>query len=590
MFLSCFAPQKSRFLGGVGAKSRNLLTRFFFLFFVFFVSCGGTYPVRFPVRGTSAALAALSRNAAAGIIDFAKPEKLEYRFDTALFVPSLSSLEIEYDFSVPPSTELTEQYQLVLETDGDSWALPMELSFLGTESGGVIHYAVPAGDSFSGNFNIHFTAAERGAGKNPPRGGEELPRFQIRSLEIKERWFGYYKENAGGVEHCFTSPFVYKKGDAQDAAGQSYVIDPPGVFALRGRPGPLPELLVELLPGREAAAAAGGRRFEALPYAAELRVPAGIFPPDAGPLIVSGDRIRAFQLSYSGPPPFPRPITADPRIILAWHEEQWRDKRYELFRWEQFPSLLIFDTADYAVQDRMFKRLAFFTEKAGFRGRLAPDEEIADLHGWNAHDYRSEDLARFFEAARVSNFPLLPEERELERILLDNGIIRSGGGITGGGGGIISISRESAPYLRSLFMVHEAFHGLFFIDEDFRAFSRGRWESLPSPAKRFIISYFDYQRYDIQDEYLMINEFMAHILQQPISQASRYFGQTLPSRIETSPWRRAALPEKDPVTGVRPVLAGLFTAEAEAFSAYVNRRWGLTAGRVWQLMVTERNH
>ena len=563
-----------------------LLARLLILFSVFFVSCGGTHPVRFPVRGTNAALAAVSRSAAAGIIDFAGPEKLEYRFEAS--IPSFSSLEIEYDFSVPPSMEITEQYRLILETDGDSWALPMEMSFLGISAGGagkpavIIHYAIPIRDPFSGRFSIHFTAIGQDAKKISST--RELPRFQIRSLEIKERWFGYYQEDAGGVRRCFTSPFVYKRGNAQDAAPQTYVIDPPNVFAAREKSGPLPELLVELLPGREAAVTAGNRRFEALPYAAELRVPAGICSPEAGPLIVSGDRVKAFQVTYIEPPPFPRPIAADPGVILAWPEEQWRNSRYELFRWEQFPSLLIFDTADYAVQDRLFKRLAFFTEKAGFRGRLAPDEEIAGLHGWNAHDYRSEDLARFFEAARASNFPLLPEERELEKILLDNGIIRSGGGITGGGG-IISISRESAPYLRSMFMVHEAFHGLFFIDADFRAFSRGRWESLPSPAKRFITSYFGYQHYDIKDEYLMINEFMAHILQQPISQASRYFGETLPSRIETSPWRRAALPEQDPVTGLRPVLAGIFTAEAEAFSAYVNRRWGLAAGRVRQVTV-----
>lgn len=571
------------------------LTRFLFLFSIFFVSCGGTHPVQFPVRGTSAALAALSRNAAGGIIDFAKPEKLEYRFDTLLFTPSLSSLEIEYDFSVPPSKEIAEQYQLVLETGGDSWALPMDLSFLGTDSGEaagaarVIHYAVPTGDSFSGSFNVYFSAVESGAKKNPPE-GKDLPRFQIRSLEIKERWFGYYQADENGAGHCFTSPFVYRRSGAQEAVPRSFVIDPPAVFAAAGSSGPLPELSVELLPGREAAAAAGNLRFEASPYAAELRIPAGLFPPGAGPIIVSGDRIKAFQLRYIAPPPLPAPITADPGLILAWPEEQWRDNRYELFRWEQFPSLLIFDTADYAVQDRLFKRLAFFTEKAGFRGRLASDGEIADLHGWNAHDYRSEDLARFFEAARALNFPLLPEERELERILLDNGIIRSGGGgISGGGGGIISISRESSPsYLRSMFIVHEAFHGLFFIDADFRAFSRERWENLIPPAKRFITSYFDYQHYDIADEYLMVNEFMAHILQQPVSQASRYFGEILPSRLETSPRRRAALPEKDPVTGVRPVLAEVFAAEAAAFSAWVNRRWGLAAGRVRQATVTEQ--
>ena len=51
------------------------------------------------------------------------------------------------------------------------------------------------------------------------------------------------------------------------------------------------------------------------------------------------------------------------------------------------------------MQDDLLKRMAFFTEKEGFRGRLAADEEIKDLHGFNAHDYRAETLAAFFDLA-----------------------------------------------------------------------------------------------------------------------------------------------------------------------------------------------
>jgi hypothetical protein len=289
--------------------------------------------------------------------------------------------------------------------------------------------------------------------------------------------------------------------------------------------------------------------------------------------------------SYAKAPPFPEPVAADPGLVLSWPVESWRDRRYEVFRWETFPSLLIFDFADYAAQDRMLKRLAFFVEKKGFRGRLAPDSEIAELHAWNAHDYRAEDLARFFQAVREAQFPMLAEERELERILLDSNVIRRAGDkIAAGEGGIISISRESSDYLRSLFMAHEGFHGLFFIDGDFRAFSRSRWQQLPVQAKRFIVSYFGYQQYDTADEYLLVNEFMGHVLQQPVSQAAYYFGVTLPSRLESS-WRRADLPPK--VEGSWPVLAATFTREAEAFSGYVGNRWGLAAGRVSLVNVSQ---
>jgi hypothetical protein len=283
------------------------------------------------------------------------------------------------------------------------------------------------------------------------------------------------------------------------------------------------------------------------------------------------------------------PVTADPGIVLSYPIERWRDRRYEVFSWDAFPEILIFDTADYAVQDRLFKRLAFFVEKAGFRGRLAGDAEIAELHGWNAHDYRALDLANFFEAARKSNFPLLREERELESILLDTGILRrnSASEIIPGRGAIVSISRESERSLRTRFMAHEGFHGIYFIDEDFRNFSRQRWEIFPAAAKKFLLSFFEFQAYDTSDQYLVINEFMAHVLQQSVAQAAWYFGEQQPNRmIATSPWRRSSLPEKAAVSSSGsqywPDIASAFTAEGEAFSLYVNRRWGLAAGRVWK--------
>jgi hypothetical protein len=135
-------------------------------------------------------------------------------------------------------------------------------------------------------------------------------------------------------------------------------------------------------------------------------------------------------------------------------------------------------------------------------------------------------------------------------------------------------------------MAHEGFHGLFFIDEYFRAFTRGRWQQLPVEAKRFIVSFFGFQQYDTADEYLMINEFMAHVLQQSVLQAGRYFGETLPALLENT-WRKAHLPAKDEDSKSWPSLASAFTREAEAFSAYVNTRWGLAAGRVHLVTVRQ---
>jgi hypothetical protein len=513
-------------------------------------------PVLFPVQGTDQILSGLGREAAEGIFNFSKPKKFEYRFASAPVITPPASFEIEYS--------LTGERRVMVEVGSRAWVLPEENDY-------IVHYAIPVDDSSWEYFNIALTGEEDTAG-----------RMRIYSVKFTDRWYGYNEQKGPEGDHLYISPFVSRWFlDSAWFIDMGVTPDVPSGF--------FPALTV--VPAAETASAERGigvdlvgRRIEAGPRLPRLNIPAGMMGD--GAISLTGEP-ASFRLSYASLAVFPAPITADPGLILAWPVERWRDRRYEFFRWESFPSLLIFDTADYAVQDKLFKRLAFFVEKAGFRDRLAPDEEIAELHGWNAHDYRAEDLARFFNAARKTNFPLLAEERELERILLDAGIIReSGAGIAEGEGGVISISRQSAEYLRFRFMAHEGFHGIFFIDEDFRDFSRRRWQQLPADAKRFLVSFFNYQHYDTADEYLLINEFMGHVLQQPVSEAGRYFGQTLPARLEET-WRKAHLPAKNEASGSWPTLAAAFTREAEAFSAYVNSRWGLAAGRVHLITVRQ---
>ena len=277
----------------------------------------------------------------------------------------------------------------------------------------------------------------------------------------------------------------------------------------------------------------------------------------------------------------PEPIPTCPRYVLAWPLSHWRDPRFEIFRWYRFPSLLIFDTADYGVQDRLLKRIAFFVEKRGFRGRLAFDEEIADLHGWNAHDYRAVDLARFFQAARERNFPLNREELELEQLLLNEGLMwETMEGLKGGEGGVLSISREASEFLRFLFMAHEGFHGLFYIDEDFRDFTAMRWYTFPEDGRQMFLTFLYDQDYDVSVDFIVHKEFASFLLQQSVTQAPFYFGRRMPYRITNPEWH-AANRHLRAANGSFPRFANIFTREAEAFSAYVAYRWGFAAGRVW---------
>ncbi len=271
------------------------------------------------------------------------------------------------------------------------------------------------------------------------------------------------------------------------------------------------------------------------------------------------------------------PVKADPGLILKWRQENWRAADYEVFEWDRFPGIIFFDTRNYQVQDRFFIRLAYFIEKDGFRGRLLTNSELAGRHGYNAHDYSAGSLALFFSAAERQTFTLNPEEETLRKVLLDNGIIvADGDGFREGNGGIVSISRSSEPWLRSRLLVHEGFHALFFTDAEFRNFTAASYYTMDQTSLSFLIRYFVSQPslgYDINDTYLMHNEFMAYIMQQPSSEAAAYFvhlagrGSVMRAEPELSAYIRR--------TG------GLaFEDVAVMFDDFAGGKWGLSCGNI----------
>ncbi len=273
------------------------------------------------------------------------------------------------------------------------------------------------------------------------------------------------------------------------------------------------------------------------------------------------------------------PVTADPHAMVEWPLAMWRKPSREIFRWDRFPSVIVFDTADYDVQNRYFRRLAFFVEKQGYKGRLLTDAELSGKHAFNAHDYRAESLAEFFSAAAASDFPLLDEELELRGILLRNGIITasSDGGFEPGAGAVVSISRASPEYLRYSFIAHESFHAVYFVDGAFREKVAEIYGGMNPVALKFLHGYFDVVDglgYDTSDKYLMENEFMGYILQNPFSNVSGYFSRNLAERYlryggdrETAGYITAGGAED-------------FVYASAELCRYVYNRWGLTGGRV----------
>ena len=273
------------------------------------------------------------------------------------------------------------------------------------------------------------------------------------------------------------------------------------------------------------------------------------------------------------------PIKVDPGLIMKWSRNNWRGNDYELFEWDRFPGVLLFDISTYAVQDDFFRRLAFFVEKAGFKGRLLSDSELKGKHGYNAHDYKADDLARFFEKARVENFPLNEKELLLKEILAYNGVIHiaSNGEVSAGSGAAISISQESPLYLRSQFIAHEGWHGIFFVDEEFRNTVASIYYTIDPQTLAYMRRYFQVTsslNYDVRDDYLMKNEFMAYLLQQPVSSTAAYFVNM--AKREHS--QQMAKREADYIINT----AGLgFESAATLLDEYVSDRWNLNAGRVW---------
>ncbi len=275
------------------------------------------------------------------------------------------------------------------------------------------------------------------------------------------------------------------------------------------------------------------------------------------------------------------PIKCDPGLIIGWSRNNWRGNDYELFEWDRFPGVLIFDFSTYAVQDDFLKRMAFFVEKKGYKGTLWSDEDLAEIHAYNAHDYRAESLAEFFDRAEKENFPLNSRERLLKRILAENGIIvvNQDGSVVAGRGAIISISQESPVYLRSTFIAHEGWHGIFFSDDDFRNAVSSIYYTMDQKSLAYLRKYFQVTpslNYDVDDDYLMKNEFMAYMLQRPLRSICKYY-------VDAALRNYSQIYAKNEADYIIQTNAQGFESAAILLDQYVYDRWKLNAGRVWML-------
>lgn len=438
----------------------------------------------------------------------------------------------------------------------------------------------------------------------PDKTGTQKPLFVIKSMKIASRFSGFSRSTevpvrmSSGFDHriekdlrklTIFSPFS-KQGSLPVPDFMSLIESGPG-HSSDGASGAgmneclvvefkstLTDSLLKILSGAESFSirTSSGSSDSSI---RRIMLPAILFGLEPAKIeLIADSRISiqsCFTASFSGN----EPATLDLGTILklpfpAAIDGTSRD--FAVYRWSVIPDVLVFDFKDYATQDLYLKRLAFFVEKKGFTGRLASDEEIADRHGWNAHDYRPEDLSAFFTLAQSRNFKLNSQEIIFRDILVSSGVLLKRGkdGYSPGKGAMISITRESEKYLRSTFMTHESMHAIFFSDEGYRDYASKLWKEMPNEEKWFWRLYFGWMNYNTASDFLMANEVQAYLLQQPVFRAREYFTKTLPSRlIERYP--ELSLP----IANYMQKFGSSFSQRAQSLESWLSSRYGITAGR-----------
>jgi hypothetical protein len=145
-----------------------------------------------------------------------------------------------------------------------------------------------------------------------------------------------------------------------------------------------------------------------------------------------------------------------------------------------------------------------------------------------------------------------------------------------GASAVVSTSAESDPVMEKRFMVHELYHALYFTDPAFSRTVAGIHAAIDPGVKAYVEEFFDYKDLDIRDADLMVNEFAAYFLQQPVEDAAEYFGMTVARFLEEDRGGDGSYLAR----GTR-LLEG-FSALAADYDASVFRLYGFRAGRAWK--------
>ena len=198
-----------------------------------------------------------------------------------------------------------------------------------------------------------------------------------------------------------------------------------------------------------------------------------------------------------------------------------RSASLSMFRLAENPAILVLDFPSMRDQARMLNRVAVLVETRGQpRDHVLGDDALEKAirstgaepdNFYDGHDYRANDLVRFFALADRDGIRLNPDEvrlRDLLRTLgwTDAGAVGALITIPTLGAGIDSAARTSI-------LRHEISHGQFFTDPNYAAFTQRFWQTELTEAERTAFRRFlSDQQYDATDETLMMNEMQAYLV------------------------------------------------------------------------------
>jgi hypothetical protein len=261
----------------------------------------------------------------------------------------------------------------------------------------------------------------------------------------------------------------------------------------------------------------------------------GLLLPVAGCLILllgvgAGLGIKALRspLTRIASTPSTRALaTASPAIppIRLANEAEIDANRSDgvtVFRFAPNPHVLVLDFASLALQGEMMNRLAALIEKKGQpRDRVLDDQDLSKaIHDsgdtpetyYYGHDYRADDVARFFALADRDHVRLTPAEEELRTLARREGWFRPDAV-----GAVISIPRAGSGPIdeaaRGTILHHELSHGEYFTNPAYVAYVTHFWDDvLTADERERFMRFLTEEGYDPADQDLIRNEMQAYLM------------------------------------------------------------------------------